>query len=116
MNNINLDFSTDKTYELHPVLPKDTPYYYGGHLRYYGLFNVASFKLLNWNEKKIYVWEKAYTYIKKSSMFTKNQQLTDAIEYAYLKGFEINLNGSCNLFVEHEQYKIMRKIAKNTNY
>ena len=31
---INLDFATDKTYDLHTNLPKEHPYYFGGHLRY----------------------------------------------------------------------------------
>jgi len=89
---INIDFSTNKTYELHPVLPKDTSYYYGGHLRYYGLFDIAQFNVLNWNDKKHYVWERAYDYIKKSAAATSNEKLSDAIEYAYSKGLEEGLN------------------------
>lgn len=108
---INLNFFTNSTYELHSVLPKDTPYYYGGHLTYYGLFDVNQFNVLSWNEKKIYVWEKACDYIKKSAEFTKNKKLLDAIEYAYLKGIEINLNPDyrlleLNINVAEQQFKI----------
>ncbi|SFB85964.1 hypothetical protein SAMN05421780_101789 [Flexibacter flexilis DSM 6793] len=92
INFLNLYFYTEKTYKLHPVLPKDTPYYYSGHLQYYGLFDVTQFNTLSWNEKKNYVWEKACNYIKKSAAFTKNKKLFDAVEYAYLKGIEIKLN------------------------
>lgn len=89
---INLDFSTNMTYELHPALPKDTSYHYGGHLRYYGVLDLAKFNLLNWSKKKHYVWERAYDYIKKSAEATKNKKLLDAVEYAYSKGIEKNLN------------------------
>jgi hypothetical protein len=89
---INLNFFTKRTYELHSVLPIDTPYYYGGHLTYYGLFDVNQFNVLNWNEKKRYVWEKACDYIKKSAEFTKNKKLFDALEFAYLKGIAGKLN------------------------
>ncbi len=89
---INLDFATENTYQLHPNLPKEEPYYFGGHMRYYGLFNLDNFTALNWNDKKEYVWEKAYYYITESAKITKNIQLLDAAEYAYSKGLEINLN------------------------
>jgi hypothetical protein len=107
----NLYFYTDKTYELHPVLPKDTPYYYGGHLKYYGLFDVNLFNDLSWDKKKSYVWEKACDYIKKSAEFTKNKKLLDAIEYAYSKGIEINLNPDyrlmeLNIAVSEQQFKV----------
>jgi len=108
---INLDFATDKTYDLHTNLPKEHPYYFGGHLRYYGLFSVSKFNALNWSEKKLYVWEKAYVYIKKSAEFTKNQQLLDAVEYAYSKGIEINLNPDYRLMeiditVSEQKFKV----------
>lgn len=89
---INLEFSTNKTYELHPVLPKDTPYYHGGHLTYYGLFDVAKFNALSWDEKKDFVWKRACDYIKKSAEFTNNIKLFDAVEHAYLKGVANKLN------------------------
>jgi hypothetical protein len=108
---INLNFFTNKTYELHSVLPKDTPYYYGGHLTYYGLFDVNQFNVLSWDKKKSYVWEKACDYIKKSAEFTKNKKLLDAIEYAYSKGIEINLNPDyrlmeLNIAVSEQQFKV----------
>jgi hypothetical protein len=89
---INLDFATNRTYELHPILPKETPYYYGGHLRYYGLFDVAQFSVLSWKDKKRYLWGRAYDYIKKTAATIKNEELLIAIEYAYSKGLEENLN------------------------
>lgn len=107
---INLDFATDKTYELHPNLPKEEPYYYGGHLRYYGSVDIAKFNALSWVEKKKYVWEKACQYITISAEFTKNKKLLDAAEYAYLKGIETNLNPDYRLMeidinVSGQQFK-----------
>lgn len=89
---INLDFATDKTYELHPNLPKEDAYYYGGHLRYYGVFNKEQFSSLSWTEQQKYVWDKACQYLCKSAQSIKNKKLLEAAEYAYEKGIEINLN------------------------
>lgn len=107
---INLYFATDKAYESYPHL-KDQPYYYGGHLTYDGVFNVSDFNALSWDEKTVYLWEKAYKYIKKSAEFTKNQQLSDAIEYAYAKGIQINLNPDyrlleINISVSEQPFKV----------
>ena len=106
---INIDFSTNKTYELFPILPKNEPYYYGGHLRYYGLFDLNQFNEFNWDEKKLYVWENSIQYIKKSADFIKNKKLLDAAEYAYNKGFENDLNPDyrlleSNFFVSEKQF------------
>lgn len=114
---INLNFFTSITYELHSVLPKDTPYYYGGHLTYYGLFDFTKFNVLNWNEKNNYVWEKACDYIKKSAEFTKNKKLFDAVEYAYLKGIEIKLNPDyCLLSVSVDVYNRQLNVSLWINF
>lgn len=89
---INLDFATNKTYELHPNLPKETAYYYGGHLSYYGLFNKEQFSSLNWTERQKCIWDKAHQYLCKSAQSIKNKKLLEAAEYAYEKGIEIDLN------------------------
>lgn len=106
---INIDFSTNKTYELFPILPKNEPYYYGGHLRYYGLFDLNQFNEFNWDEKKLYVWENSIKYIKKSANFIKNKKLLDAAEYAYNKGVGNDLNPDyrlleSNFFVSEKQF------------
>ncbi|WP_400260781.1 hypothetical protein ACFX5U_11705 [Sphingobacterium sp. SG20118] len=89
---INLYFHTNKTYALYPVIPKEESYYYGGHLKYYGVFDKEQFEKLSKTEQDKYFWEKAYIYIKRSAEFIKNNQLLDAAEYAYLKGIERDLN------------------------
>lgn len=108
---INLNFFTNRTYELHSALPKNTPYYYGGHLTYYGLLDVNQFNVSSWDEKKSYVWEKACDYIKKSAEFTKNIKLFDAVEYAYLKGIENKLEPdyrplAVNIDVYNQQFNV----------
>jgi hypothetical protein len=95
---INLDFSTQKTYELYSVLPKDEPYYHGGHLRYYGLFDLIQYNLLSFDERRYFIWKKACTYIERSAAFMKNNKLLYAVNYAYSKGIEINLNPNYTLF------------------
>lgn len=47
---INIDFSTNKTYELYPALPKGEPYFYNGHLRYFGVFDKNKFSNLSKSE------------------------------------------------------------------
>jgi hypothetical protein len=89
---INLDFATNKTYELHKNLPKEEPYYYAGHLRYYGTFDKEQFVKRTRIEQNNYVWNKAQEYLLKSAESIKNKKLLLAAEYAYTKGIEIKLN------------------------
>lgn len=89
---INLEFSTEKTYELHSNIPRDEPYYYGGHLTYYGLFNRVEFNTLNWTEKKRHVWDRTHQYLIKSAESMKNKKLIEAVDKAYSKGLDLGLN------------------------
>ncbi len=89
---INLYFYTNETYNLYPILPKCTPYYYGGHLKYYGSFDKNQFLSLGHKEQENFVWEKAHRYLLEAASMMKNTQLADAAEYAYKKGLEIELN------------------------
>lgn len=89
---INIYFSTERTYELNTHLPKDEPYYYGGHLQYYGVLDKERLSLLSWIERKKYIWDKAHRYLCKSAQSIKNKKLMEAAEYAYEKGIETNLN------------------------
>jgi hypothetical protein len=89
---INLDFATSGTYELHPSLPKEEPYYYGGHLRYYGVFDKGHFDKLSRAEQNKYLWDKAFKNLSKSADLLKNRKLQEAAEFAHKKGIEINLN------------------------
>ncbi|NSL88297.1 hypothetical protein ECE50_015765 [Chitinophaga sp. Mgbs1] len=89
---INIDFATDRTYELYPVIPKDMPYYYGGHLSYYGVFNKPEFDKLDRVEQGKFIWERAFQYLCKSAEHMKNPQLLEAAQYAFKKGIAINLN------------------------
>lgn len=89
---INLDFSTEETYKLHPQVPKNTAYYYGGHLAYYGVIDFKEFNKLSDSQQKSFLWKKAYDFLQESSKSIKNSSLLDASEYAYKKGIGINLN------------------------
>jgi hypothetical protein len=89
---INLDFSTDKTYEFYPALPKRKSYFYGEYLRYYGVFDKEEFTSLNKIKQYNFVWENAHKYLIELANATKNSRLLNAADYAYLKGFEMDLN------------------------
>lgn len=89
---INLDFATLEKYETAPSVPMDEPYYYGGHLRYYGLFDSAKFSTLTTNEKKAFVWKQGCDNLMKSATSINNTELLEATQYAYKKGIAKDLN------------------------
>lgn len=89
---INLYFYTDETYKLLRQTQKCTPYYYGGHLKYFGFFDKNQFLSLGRKEQENFVWEKAHRYLLEAAAMMKNTQLAEAAEYAYKKGLEIELN------------------------
>ncbi|MHA3789598.1 hypothetical protein ACX0HA_15410 [Flavobacterium hauense] len=89
---INIEFNTEETYNLYPIMPKDSPYYYGGHLTYYGIFDLSEFNTLSIEGKTKYIWDKAYHYLTKSAEEMKNRDLLEAAKYAYNKGLKIGLN------------------------
>lgn len=104
---INIHFSTIKTYESHPLIPKDSPYYYGGHLKYYGVFDRKEFENFSKEKQCWFVWDKSHEYLCKSARLINNEKLLDAAENAYVKGIEINLNPDyrvvdCNVCVKGE--------------
>jgi hypothetical protein len=47
---------------------------------------------LDWEEMNMFIWEKTYTYLSQSTKLMKNPKLLEAVEYAYKKGLEIDLN------------------------
>lgn len=89
---INFDFNTEKTYELFPVIPKNAPYYYGGHLQYYGVFDKDWFLSLSRSEQNKFVWQQGHQYLLESAQVMKNKELAQAADYAYQKGLEMELN------------------------
>lgn len=89
---INIDFSTEKTYKIHPDLPQNDAYYYGGHLRYYGVFDLEKFEELSDIEQNKLAWNKACDYLRLASKLTKNEKLFEACNYAHKKGMELGLN------------------------
>lgn len=89
---LNIYFSTEKTYELFPNSPRYYVHYYRGHLWYNDVFDLDKFKRLTSEEKKLFVWNGSYEALKRISVHTKNQDLLNAVEYAYKKGKELKLN------------------------
>jgi hypothetical protein len=98
---LNIDFATEETYKLHAVLPKNEPYFFGGHLRFYGVFDYEQVIKLDADEQKLLLWEMACKFVKQSATKTKNDSLYEAADYAYKKGIERNLNADYRL-VESE--------------
>jgi hypothetical protein len=89
---INLDFFTEKTYELHPMLLKQAPYYYGGHLRYYGIFDINKFNSLEKIDQVNFIWKEAHSYLIESANAISNRKLAESADYAYTEGLKIALD------------------------
>ncbi|EJF10136.1 hypothetical protein [Pontibacter sp. BAB1700] len=57
---LNLDFSTERTYELFPVWPKGEGRAAYGHFHYYGVIDIQYFNKLEEGERARHVWQLAY--------------------------------------------------------
>lgn len=102
---ININFLSNQYYKLYPVIPKNEPYYHGGHLTYYGEINFSEFNMLDKYDQKKYVWDKAYKSLVESSVFIKNEKLKKACDYAYKKGIENDLNPDYKVLEENVNLK-----------
>lgn len=94
---INLYLSTVATYNLHSDIPINTPYYYNGHLKYFGVLDLKYFNALSIENQKKFVWEKGYTYVQSIASVMKNDNLSQASEYAFRKGIESNFDTDIKL-------------------
>lgn len=88
---INIDFFTDKTYEIFPDLQKEKLSFFIQDLRYHGFFNKEDLNKLNPSEKKVYIWEKACKYLCDAAETSNNLQLYQAVKYVYPEGLKKNL-------------------------
>jgi hypothetical protein len=98
---INIDFCSQETYNMFPTIPVDYTHYYGGHLQYHGLIDYSQFRQLTYEEQNNFIWIKGCEYLQRASEVVKNNALTEAIEYAYIRGLEMRLNPDYRL-VESE--------------
>jgi hypothetical protein len=89
---ININFLSQETFDLYPAFAKETAYYYGGHLQFYGFLDYAKFDELSEPEKIRTIWEKACHYLQNSAQAIKNDDLLAASKYAISKGLETDLN------------------------
>jgi hypothetical protein len=89
---INIYFMTEETYRLHPSMQIDSLHFYGGYLRYDGIFDLPGFCNFNEDEQSVYIWRRSFEILRESAILTKNSSLSIANEHAYRKGIEIALN------------------------
>jgi hypothetical protein len=99
---INIDFASRETYEKFPQLPLEDLYFYGEHLRYYGVLDFNEFNLYPVGKQIEIVWEKARDYLVKCAEKMNNPKLNESINYAYAQGKKLNLN---------PDYKVIEKSA-----
>lgn len=89
---INMNFNSQETYDLFPVLPRESAYYSGGHLQYYGLIDFDEFDKLNEDEQTQLIWQKACTYLQHAARAIRNTSLLTASKHAFSRGLEIKLD------------------------
>jgi hypothetical protein len=89
---ININFNSQLTYELYPDIPKESAYFFGGHLQYYGLIDFRQFEKLTEGEQNQTIWQWACIYLQNAAEVLKNSSLLAASKHAFSKGLEIKLN------------------------
>jgi hypothetical protein len=89
---INIYFATKEKYINLPVIPLNYVHHYGGHIAYHGLIDFSEFNKLKKAEQKNFIWKQACNYLQVCAKSIKNDSLLKAVEYAYNKGLDLNLN------------------------
>jgi hypothetical protein len=89
---INIYFATKEKYANFPVIPLNHVHHHGGHIAYHGLIDFLEFNKLDKTEQKKFIWKKACHYLQVCAKSIKNDSLLKAVEYAYSKGLEENLD------------------------
>lgn len=89
---INLYFSTEETYRIYPQIPKNSVHYYRGYLNYYGVFDYKFFLKLSEAERDNILWQKSFGFLQECAKSMKNNELSEASEYAYAKGMHTNFD------------------------
>lgn len=89
---INIDLSTQKTYDLYPILPKGREYFYGKQLKFYGTIDLAEFVKFSDEKQRHFIWQLAFEYLQLAAKALNNKELTQASEYAFFKGLDLDLD------------------------
>ncbi|PWG81187.1 hypothetical protein [Pararcticibacter amylolyticus] len=82
----NLHFYAQSVFDQHPKLIKEEPYFFRGHLLYYGVIDYENFLPIPFKARTAFIWEKACEYLKYCGKHMKNKSLLEAVDYAYEKG------------------------------
>ena len=88
---INIHFSTEKTYSLHPISVKNATHYYGGHLNYRDVFDLSIFNNMTKDEQISFIWNISHRILCRAAKTINNVELLNAANYAHKKGIEIGL-------------------------
>lgn len=89
---ININLGTSQLYEEKTVIKLNHTHYYNGHLNYNGVFEKSKLESLSVEEQTAYVWNKIYEAMLECSKIINNEELKQAVIYAYTEGLKIDLN------------------------
>ena len=89
---INVNFKSEKTYELYPKALRHNLHFYGGHFNYNDVFDFDHFNAMSEEQKKIFIWSRVHEIMAAAAKKLGNTELEQANEYAYNTGMERSLN------------------------
>jgi len=89
---ININFNSEKTYELYPKALRHHLDFYNGHFNYRDVFDFDHFDSMGDYQKKVYIWSKVHEIVAAAAKKIGNAELEKANEYAYTTGMERSLS------------------------
>jgi hypothetical protein len=89
---INVNFKSEKHYQLYPKDLRHNLHFHGGHFNYNDVFDFDHFNAMSEEQKKIFIWCRVNEIMAAAAETLGNTELEKANEYAYNTGMERSLN------------------------
>lgn len=89
---ININFDSEKTYELYPRSPRHHLNFYNGHFNYNDVFDFDHFDSMSDEQKKVFIWSRVHEIVAAAAKKLGNAELERANEYAFTAGMERSLS------------------------
>ncbi|UKN02717.1 hypothetical protein K6119_04210 [Paracrocinitomix mangrovi] len=100
---LNINLRTADSFEKIENASIDYVHSYGGHISIDSILPLDKFNSLSYTEQLYFVWDLAKEAILKISTDLKNNDLSDAVQKAYQKGLDQNIDLDFDLIVEEFQ-------------
>lgn len=123
----NVNFNTQRSFDLFDKIALNHTHSYGGHLQHYTLFDRKAFEAMSLSDQKQYLWNRAHEILVTISKDLKNEALASSADLAFQKGLathlkedfvmksaELEINGKvvlANLWAEYHADKVYLKLV-----